>query len=218
LIYGIPTLSAKQWEMNLEKFLSFNLVHLSAYALTVEPKTALEIQIKKGKVERVSEEKAEGQFKILTNFMQQNNYEHYEISNFCLNSFYSKHNRSYWSGKKYLGLGPSAHSFDGVSRQWNVSNVNRYIQSMNSGNIEFDKEFLTPEQKFNEYILTSIRTMWGIEIKDIKQNHGDFYVNHFLESIKTHIIKENIITKDEKYWLSENGKLFADNISADLFV
>lgn len=217
LIYGIPTLTKEKWLANLNKFFSFNLQHLSAYALTVEPKTALEILINKGKMKPVNENSIVGHFKQLITLMNKQGFFHYEISNFCREGFYSKHNKSYWVGKKYLGLGPSAHSFNGKSRQWNVSNISKYISEIEMKKIPAEKENLTTIQKYNEYILTSMRTIWGIDSNYIKKHFGEEFLSYFEFHIKEYIKSGKVIRKQDKFFLSDNGKLFADGIASGLF-
>ena len=217
LIFGMPTLSNKNWEENISIFLDLKIPHLSAYALTVEPKTALEVLIRKGKITPVDEIATVEQFKILMRTLNENDYEHYEISNFSKPGYYSKHNRSYWSGEQYLGLGPSAHSFNGGSRQWNISNTGSYIQAIGEGRIPAEKEFLTTNQQYNEYILTSLRTMWGTDADFIKKHLGIDYFNLFISKSRQFIESGMLIKKDDVITLSEEGKLFADGISSELF-
>lgn len=218
LIYGIPTLSEEQWMKNLDIFLSMKIPHLSAYALTVEPKTALDTLIRKKKMMPVEDKKAVDNFKTLINFAQNNGYEHYEISNFCKKGFYSKHNVSYWKGKKYLGIGPSAHSFNGDARSWNVSHLSNYINSVNQGSVPFSAEILTVDQKFNEYVMVSLRTMWGTDVKVIKNTFGQSYKTQFESEIKKYQISGDVEKHGDVYYLTDRGKLFADGISSDLFV
>jgi oxygen-independent coproporphyrinogen-3 oxidase len=218
LIYGIPTLSNDNWDSNLQKFLSLGLGHLSAYSLTVEPKTPLENFIRKGKIVPVLEQQAIDHYEILTSTLDKAGYLQYEISNFCQEGHYSRHNTSYWSGKKYLGLGPSAHSFDGESRQWNISNLSIYINSITAGKLEIEREVLTQQQKYNEYILVSLRTIWGVDIQKIEKYFGlDFRKNFENEAIK-YLDSGELEKLGDKYWLTNKGKLFADGISAGLFV
>jgi len=218
LIYGIPTLSETNWYKNLQFFFEFDLPHLSAYALTVEHKTALEVLIRNKKVKPVLEDQAVKHFQILIDQMNTRNYVHYEISNFCKRNNYSKHNRSYWFGEKYLGIGPSSHSFDGDSRQWNISNVTKYISEINAGRIPAEIEKLTLDQKYNEYILTSLRTLWGTDEKYIQEKFGDSYNLHFIQSVKRFIESDEITIKENNYCLTDSGKIFADGIASDLFV
>jgi oxygen-independent coproporphyrinogen-3 oxidase len=218
LIYGIPTLSNEQWQANIEKFFSFGIPHLSSYALTVEPKTALEVLIRKGKMKNVDEEKAVRQFRILMRTMKEKDFIHYEISNFSREGFYSKHNRSYWQGKKYLGLGPSAHSFDGNSRQWNISNLSKYIEAVNAGGKIVEKEILTKEQKYNEYVMTSLRTIWGTNTKYILEEFGKTLENHYFKGVRKHIKAGFVMQDNTVFRLTDRGKIFADGIASDLFI
>ncbi len=165
LIYGHPLLSNEKWKQNVEKVIALNIPHISCYALTVEPKTPLSKMIKEKKKEDVQQEKQAEQFLLLMQWLEDAGYEHYEISNFARPGRRSRHNSSYWQGKKYLGLGPSAHSFNDESRQWNISNNNVYIESLAENKIPFEKEILTPSQKVNEYIMTSLRTAGRIRLK-----------------------------------------------------
>ena len=213
LIYGIPTLTDEKWRKNLEVFFSTGFNHLSAYALTVEEKTALGQRIKKGVAAPVSEENTIRQYEILCEMTENQGFEHYEISNFARTGHYSKHNTIYWKGEKYLGLGPSAHSLDGVSRQWNVASVKDYC-----ANYSFEKEELTLDDRYNEYIMTSLRTMWGVDVAFIRSSFGDQYAKKFKNEIKRYISEDKIYQKDEKYILNDNGMLFADGIAAELFV
>ena len=217
LIYGIPTSTKMMWEQNLEKFFSFRIPHLSAYSLTVEQKTILYHQIKKQKLNPPEENKSIEQFKILLEKSRENNFIHYEISNFAKEGYFSKHNSSYWLGKNYLGLGPSAHSFNGISRQWNISNITKYIEMKNNKNIIVEKEILTKDQQYNEYILISLRTIWGCDTGHIKKAFGEKYYDFFIKSSKKFITKNKIIKRENKFILSEEGKLFADGIAAEMF-
>ena len=218
LIFGVPTLSNKNWKENIFTFLDLNIPHLSAYALTVEPKTALEVLIRKGKMTPVDENATIKQFTMLMEIMKEHGFEHYEISNYSKPDLYSRHNRSYWSGEKYLGLGPSAHSFNGNSRQWNISNTGSYIQAIGEGNISAEKEFLTTDQQYNEYILTSLRTMWGTDTDFIKKHFGNKYFSLLTSRSKQFIASGMLINKDNVITLSEKGKLFADGLSSELFI
>ena len=168
-IYGTPTLSDEQWIHNLKTALELGIPHLSCYSLTVEPRTALAQFIKTGKVPPVEEAKAASQFELLMQFADDNNYEQYEISNFAKNKMYSLHNSNYWKNENYLGLGPSAHSYNGTSRQWNVASNSAYIESLHQHKIPFEKEELTITQQYNEYILTSLRTIWGCDLQLFKR-------------------------------------------------
>jgi len=217
LIYGIPTLTNENWKKNIATAFSLNVQHISAYCLTVEPKTAFADFVKKGKIKNVDEQKSAEHFEIMIAEMKINGFYQYEISNFCKEGFYSRHNSSYWKQEHYLGLGPSAHSFDGVSRQWNIANNNSYTQSLKKNEILFEKEILTKEQRYNEYILTSLRTMWGTDLDYIKNNLGNDLLNYCLEEAKLYLLSGNLKQMENKLYLTDKGKLFADKIASDLF-
>lgn len=212
LIYGIPTLTDEKWRKNLEIFFSTGFNHLSAYALTVEEKTALGQRINKGVAAPVSEDATIRQYEILCKLTDNQGFEHYEISNFARPGHYSKHNTIYWKGEKYLGLGPSAHSFDGVSRQWNVASIKDYCD-----NYSFEREQLTLDDRYNEYVMTSLRTCWGCNLEYIRQNFGEKYAKKFENGIKNHILSGKMFQKDQNFILNDNGMLFADGIAAELF-
>lgn len=218
LIYGIPTLSSTNWQKNLEIFFELDLPHLSAYALTVEPETAMEVLIRKQKIKPVEEERILDHFEILLDQMKENGYIHYEISNFCKEPYYSLHNKNYWFRKNYLGLGPSAHSFNGETRQWNAANIPKYIASISLGKIPVEIEKLTKEQKYNEYVLTSLRTIWGCDTGYILKQFGVSYLNNFKRGIEKYIGDGKVVAENQKYYLSDPGKMFADGIAADLFI
>ena len=214
LIYGHPLLTDEKWKQNVDKVISLNIPHISCYALTVEPKTPLYKMILEKKTEDVQQEKQAEQFLLLMQWLEEAGYEHYEISNFSKPGFRSRHNSSYWQGKKYLGLGPSAHSFDGVSRQWNISNNNIYIESLAENKIPFEKEILTDAQKFNEYIMTSLRTIEGLELDKLSKA-----ASHELRAgSKEFIDAGKMIEVNNFLKLTKEGKLFADDIAAKLFV
>ena len=218
LIYGMPTLTEEKWNKNLDIFFSTGITHLSAYALTVEPKTILGQRIEKGELQSVSEEETIRHYNILVERTKENGFEHYEISNFAKEGFRSQHNSIYWRDEKYLGLGPSAHSYDGNSRQWNISNLTKYIQLIGNSEDYFEKEILSRDDKFNEYIMTSLRTSWGCDIEKIERDYGKSYAHHFLKTIKKYLDNGEMLKENNTYFLSEEGKLFADGIAADLFL
>jgi oxygen-independent coproporphyrinogen-3 oxidase len=213
LIYGIPTLTDEKWRQNLDIFFATGINHLSAYALTVEEKTALGQRINKGVAAPVDEWAVIQQYKILVEMAKNQGFEHYEISNFARPGHYSKHNCSYWQGEKYLGLGPSAHSFDGVSRQWNAASVKDYCE-----NYSFEREELTLDDKHNEYIMTSLRTMWGVNVDYLRQNFGVDCARMFKTCCKKYISEFKMYRKGKNFILTDKGMLFADGIAADLFV
>lgn len=218
LIYGHPLLTDEKWEKNVENVVALNIPHISCYALTVEPKTPLSKMILEKKKEDVQQEKQAEQFLLLMQWLEDTSYEHYEISNFSKPGFRSRHNSSYWQGKRYLGLGPSAHSFDGESRQWNLSNNNIYIESLSKNKLPFEKEILTPSQQLNEYIMTSLRTAEGLNLERVRSS--EFLAQHQdLEIRSQKLINEGkLILRENTLILTKEGKLFADGIAAELFV
>jgi len=221
LIYGIPSEKnnhTTNWEKNLETAFTSNIPHISAYSLTVEPNTILDSLINKGKYEPVDEHTSAEHFEILMKSMREHNYIHYEISNFCKEGFYSKHNSNYWLQKKYLGLGPSAHSYNKISRQWNIASISKYIDSLNNKTVPFEKEILSETTKYNEYILTSLRTIWGCDINFIKSNFDKIFYQLLLKESEKYFQNNFLFFKGNKIFLTDSGKLFADKISSDLFI
>lgn len=217
LIYGSPLLNNQDWLNTIDTVINKNIPHISCYALTVEPKTALHKMIAQNKKESVDAEKQAEQFVLLMNQMEQAGYEHYEISNFSKPGKRSKHNSSYWQGKKYYGFGPAAHSYDGIKRKWNVSNNALYIQSLKKNSIPSEEETLTSTQSINEYIMTSLRTLEGLDLEKINSLFGTNHVNQLLNASKIYIQSEKIIQQNNRLILTKQGKLFADGIAADLF-
>jgi oxygen-independent coproporphyrinogen-3 oxidase len=218
LIYGIPTLSAEKWQKNLEKAFSLEVPHISAYSLTVEPKTALDLLIRKKKLPGPGEEQILDHFRILLRMMKEYGFEHYEISNFCKKGSYSRHNSMYWTGTPYLGLGPSAHSFNGTSRQWNISNLVQYIDQINRDEPFFESEELTHVQQYNEYVMVSLRTMWGCNLYTISERFGEEAAVHFTRLATRYLTSGEMAERKGIYYLTDEGKLFADGIAADLFL
>jgi len=218
LIYGTPMLTDNKWEKNVETILSYDIPHISCYALTVESKTALQKMIKLGKTEDVNPDKQSDQFLLLMRWLKDAGYEHYEISNFAKPGFRSRHNTSYWQGKKYLGIGPSAHSFDGVSRQWNISNNNTYIDSLKTNSLPFEKEILTAAQQLNEYIMTSLRTIEGIDLRLVERKFGKKEKEQLLQLVKKYMENKKVVVSETgNLILTNEGKLLADGIASDLF-
>lgn len=218
LIYGIQSLSNDQWKENIQRALELDVQHISCYSLTIEPKTALAAFIKKGEARPIDPQKGAEQFVILMEEMRKNNFIHYEISNFCKEGFYSKHNSNYWKGEKYLGLGPSAHSFDGRSRQWNVKSNSAYINSLGKNVVPFEKEVLTEAQRYNEYVLTALRTIWGVDIDHIRKTFSSNILSHFEKEKQLFLDGGMIFQDNDRVLLSGKGKLFADRIASDLFL
>lgn len=218
LIYSISTSTDEKLIENLKKIKTYGIDHFSAYSLTIEPETILARQINKGIRRSNDEEMSLRQFEIVMDFAIKNDYEHYEISNFCRNGRYSMHNTSYWKGIHYLGLGPSAHSYNGNTRQWNIANISKYINCVENSTNVFEMEELTTNQKYNEYILTSLRTSWGCNIETINKHFGKSYMIDFEKLSLKHI--ENGLLSCEKgvYYLTRKGKFLADYITSDFFV
>ena len=217
LIYGGPTLPDDRWEQNVQQALALGIPHISCYALTVEPGTALDSMISKHKKTPVNAEDQARQFVLLMNWLQQAGFEHYEISNFALPGKRSRHNSSYWQGVSYLGLGPSAHSFNGESRQWNIANNALYIQSLQEDKVPFEIEHLTGTQRLNEYIMTSLRTMEGLDIAWIVSRFGEREANQLQRDSQPFIDSGKMRFYNNHLQLTKEGKLFADGIAAELF-
>jgi oxygen-independent coproporphyrinogen III oxidase len=217
LIYGTPGLTDEKWLYNLNWVLQQNINHLSCYALTVEEKTPLDKQIRQHEKQNVDPEQQSRQFLLLMDHLQKAGFEHYEISNFAKPGYRSKHNSSYWKGAHYLGLGPSAHSFNGSSRQWNVANNQLYIQSLKQGTIAFEKEELTPTQQLNEYIMTGLRLMEGCDLNYISERFGNNKSVQLKAAAASFENKGLLTATDSHLVLTKEGKLFADSIASDLF-
>ena len=218
LIYGYPLLSDQKWKSNIKKVIDLNIPHISAYAMTVEPKTALASFIAKGKQEIMNESQSAAQYLELIESLSEAGFEHYETSNFAKPGCYSKHNTNYWKGISYLGIGPSAHSFNGNTRQWNVANNAKYIDGILKGNIPAEQEVLTTANRVNEYIMTSLRTKWGMHLNEIESRFGADYKLHIESDLQPFIEKNHIVLKNNVATLTSQGKLFADRISSELFV
>jgi oxygen-independent coproporphyrinogen III oxidase len=217
LIYGSPMLNNDNWKKNVSILLEKNVPHLSCYALTVEPKTALHKMIATKQKNNIDADKQTEQYNLLMYWMQQAGYEHYEISSFAKKGMRSKHNSNYWSGEKYYGFGPSAHSFDEEKRRWNVSNNALYIKSLQNNTIPFEEETLTQVHHVNEYIMTALRTIEGINLEKVTQKFGQKFSNDIYTNSKKYIVQEKIIVDNNFIFLTNEGKHFADGIAADLF-
>jgi len=216
LIYGYPLLTDQKWKYNLDKVFELGVPHVSAYSITVEPRTALASFIKNKKQPGMSDEQSAAQFIYMMDAMQQQGFEHYEISNFCKPGFYSRHNSNYWKGVKYLGIGPSAHAYNGETRQWNIANNTKYIQALETGNIPAETELLTETNRLNEYIMTSLRTMWGLDLNKLNAIAAAS-ANQLLIEAGPFFDKEWISKKDDIIYLTPTGKLYADHIASELF-
>ncbi len=218
LIYGVPNMSNKKWKENLETAFNFGVSHISSYALTVEKNTALDNFIKKGKVPAVDEQQALEHFNILVAETEKQGFVHYEISNFGKPDYFSKHNTSYWLGKKYIGFGPSAHSFNGAQRSWNIANNAKYIKAIKNNILPLEFEKLSIENRFNEYIMTGLRTIWGVDLNKINNDFGTLYLNELIKNSEQFIEKDLLkITSENKLITTKKGKFLADGIASDLF-
>jgi oxygen-independent coproporphyrinogen-3 oxidase len=218
LIYGIPNMSIEKWHKNLQTTFDFGVNHISSYALTVETKTALASFIKKGTYPPIDETLALQHFNHLIEETNQQGYIQYEISNFGKPNYFSKHNTSYWQGKHYLGIGPSAHSFSGNSRSWNVSNNTKYIKAIQNNQFPCTSEKLSKNDHYNEYVMTSLRTLWGISIKTVEKDFGADYVAYLLKNIDKHIKNNLVCYSNKSLQLTNKGKFLADGIAASLFM
>lgn len=218
-IYGIQTLPDDDWLANLEKVNELEIPHFSAYSLTIEEKTALAHKIKTQQVEAVDEQKNARHFELLLNFAKENNFEAYEISNYCKPSFEAVHNSNYWKGESYLGIGPSAHSYDGQARYSNVANNNTYIKQLQQNEIVLEKEELSIKDIFNERLLTGLRTKWGVNIQELNNKFGEIIPKDFRYQLDKYVISGHLIIQDNStLLLTDKGKLIADAITSDLFV
>lgn len=218
LIYGSKFSNLRSWKSTLDKAIALDVKHISSYNLTIEEKTRLGHDFKQKKEVAIDDELSSEMFLEMIDRLGKSGFIHYEISNFGKEGFFSVHNSNYWKGKHYLGLGPSAHSFDGVSRQWNIANNNVYIKNITGGASYFEKETLTETERFNEYMLIALRTMWGIDLNYLKTNFDAELVKHFLQEVERFIQDGSISVKEQSYTLTEKGKLLADRIAGDLFV
>lgn len=218
LIYGTPTLNDDDWRKNVQIIIDLDVPHISCYALTVEANTALHKMINLKKSIDVDAEKQASQFLLLIDWLEAAGYEHYEISNFAKPGYRSKHNSSYWQGKGYFGIGPSAHSFFKNKRRWNISNNALYLKSLQKDIIPYEEETLTEVQKINEYIMTSLRTMEGIDLEFIEKNFGDEISRKLKIASKRYLLNNKIENRSDRLILTKEGKLFADGIAADIFL
>jgi oxygen-independent coproporphyrinogen-3 oxidase len=218
LIYGTPGLTDKKWQQNIATATALAIPHISSYALTVEPKTALAFAIEKGTSKAINESQAAQQFSFLIDELNRAGYQHYEISNFALPNRFAVHNTNYWRGKHYLGIGPSAHSFNGNSRQWNIANNALYLSGiLRDNNPPFDREDLSEIDQLNEYIMTGLRTMWGINLDYIENRYGSAAAKELLRLSTDKMGQGLIEVNNNNILLTAAGKLFADGIAADLF-
>ena len=218
LIYGIPNMSSEKWKQNIATALGFGIPHISSYALTVEPKTALNKLIQTGKVAKPRDEVEQEHFLILVEMLEKHNFIHYELSNFGKETYFSKNNSAYWLGKKYIGIGPSAHSYNGVSRSWNVSNNTLYLKSIQENQLPSEKEMLTISDRYNEYIMTGLRTIWGVSLQRIESEFGTMYLE-YLKNQSQKFLKDDLLFIDDAILKpTVKGKFLTDGIASDLFM
>ena len=217
LIYGIPGMSNEKWKQNIETALSFGIPHISSYALTAEPKTALNKLIQTGKIAKPNDEVAEAHFQILVETLENNGYIHYELSNFGKENYFSKNNSAYWLGKKYIGIGPSAHSYDGISRSWNVANNSIYLKSLAENKLPNEIEILSKTDRYNEYIMTGLRTIWGVSLDRIEQEFGNDYLDYLQKQALKFITDELLFIENRILKPTSKGKFLTDGIASDLF-
>lgn len=218
LIYGIPNMNNERWLANINKAVQFKVPHISSYALTVEPKTALKKFIEKGVIDDVDDAVAQEHFEILNETLTHAGYSCYEISNFGKPGYFSKNNTAYWQQKKYLGIGPSAHSFNGQKRGWNINNNAKYIQALEEDELPIEIEVLSKTDKYNEYVMTGLRTIWGVSLIKIAHDFGENYREYLLMQSEKYIENHLLYLDDEVLLTTKKGKFLADGIAADLFM
>ena len=218
LIYGIPGMGNEKWLQNIETALSFQIPHISSYALTVEPKTALHTFIQKGIIPQPDDDVAQQHFQLLVDKLEANGFIHYELSNFGKSTYFSKNNSSYWLGKKYIGIGPSAHSYNGISRSWNVSNNTIYLKAIAENKLPSETEVLTITDRYNEYIMTGLRTIWGVSLVRIKKEFGETYLNYLMNQSQKLLLDDLLYIEKGILKPTKKGKFLSDGIASDLFL
>ncbi len=218
LLYGMPQMSAVRWKKNLQMAFGLKVQHLSCYAMTVEPKTALEHFIKTHQYPPMDNSVAAAHFEILKAATVKAGFVHYEVCSFGKPGYFSRHNSSYWLGKSYLGLGPSAHSFDGHKRSWNVSNNSQYIKAIANNELPLTSEILTTENRFNEYLMTGLRTMWGVSLEYIEREFGSEFQSALLKNARSHVASENLVLENKHLKITPKGQFLSDGIASDLFI
>ena len=217
LIYGIPGMTNEKWNQNIEKALSFGIPHISSYALTVEPKTALNKLIQTGKIAAPNDDVAQEHFAILVETLEYNGFIHYELSNFAKENYFSKNNSAYWLGKKYIGIGPSAHSYDGFSRSWNVANNSIYLKSIQEDKLPNENEILSATDRYNEYIMTGLRTIWGVSLDRVENEFGTDYLNYLHKQAQKFLNDDLLFIEIDILKPTKKGKFLTDGIASDLF-
>lgn len=218
LMYGLPNSNFKNWEFNLNTIDQFNLNHISAYAITVEPKTALESYVKKQLIKMPDDDFVHSQFNLLYDFFTIKNYINYELNSFSKENYFSKNNSSYWLRKQYIGVGPSAHSYNGYERSWNVSNNKKYIDDIKNKILFSGKETLSKVDRYNEYLMTGLRTVWGVSLDLLESDFGEKFKNHFLENSREYINSDLIVENNGVYTTTKTGKFLSDGIASNMFI
>jgi oxygen-independent coproporphyrinogen-3 oxidase len=218
LMYGLPNSNFKNWEFNLNTIDQFNLNHISAYAITVEPKTALESYVKKQIIKMPDDDFVHSQFNLLYDFFTNKNYINYELNSFSKENYFSKNNSSYWLRKQYIGVGPSAHSYNGYERSWNISNNKKYIDDIKNKILFSGKETLSKVDRYNEYLMTGLRTVWGVSLDLLESDFGEKFKNHFLENSREYVNSDLIIENNGVYTTTKKGKFLADGIASNMFI
>lgn len=218
LIYGVPDSTLETWAYNLELTMGFDVNHVSTYALTIEPKTALESFVRKLIVDMPKEGLIYKQYNLINEKLEPRGFINYEVCSFAKENFFSKNNSAYWLRKKYIGIGPSAHSFDGKSRSWNISNNKKYVEHINDGRSYHKREELTTIDQYNEYVMTGFRTIWGVSTEFLETNFNLKFKHYFIEKIQKHIDQKNIVLNDNVYTTTNKGRFLADGIASDLFL
>lgn len=218
LIYGMPNMSNEKWLQNVQTALSFGVPHISSYALTVEPKTALKKLIEKQLVPAPNDEVAQEHFLVLIEELEKNGFVHYELSNFGKPTYFSKNNTAYWLGKKYIGIGPSAHSYNGKERSWNIANNALYLKAIQEGKRPSEREPLTLIDRYNEYVMTGLRTIWGVSLERVEREFGERYLLYLLDQAKKYIHSEHLQIDADVLTTTKKGKFLSDGIASDLFL
>ena len=218
LIYGMPDSDLKSWKYNLDLAINWDINHISTYALTIEPNTALDKFVKKNIIKPLDEDLVFEQYRFMCERMSNNQYVNYELSSFAKQGYFSKNNTAYWLRKKYIGIGPSAHSFNGVSRSWNVSNNSLYIKAIESGQMFLEKENLSEIDQYNEYIMTGLRTIWGVSVRYLEEKFGSNYSRHFKNKSQKFIESNHLISSHDVVKTTIKGKFLADGIASELFL
>lgn len=218
LIYGIPGLTNEKWLANIQTALDLGVPHISSYALTVEPKTALHSFVQKGIIPNPDDGQAQEQFLLLIDQLEAAGFVHYELSNFGKEGFFSKNNSAYWLGKSYVGIGPAAHSFNGTQRGWNISNNTKYIQALEAHELPLELETLSLTDRYNEYVMTGLRTIWGVDLNRLETEFGPRFKTYFLQQAEVHLEDHLLFTDGDIVRTTRKGKFLSDGIASDLFL